>query len=107
MVTFHTEETENFSEKDLSLTFYLVGYVFETFYRRLRCFAKNVSLYSHQFLSFLSTGNCVGENDTFPKHKHVDIMHRGALWKINENATFNFEVAGCYFRVATQKLKCY
>ena len=83
VVTFHTEETENFSEKDLSLTSYLVGYVFETFYRRLRCCAKNISLYSHQFLSFLYIGNCVGENDTFPKHKHVDIMHTGVLWKIN------------------------
>ena len=103
LLTFHIKETIIFSEKDLSLTSYLAGYVFETFYKRMRSCTKNTSLYSQQCLSFLLAGKC--ENVTVPEQKHVDIMDRGGLWKINENVASNFEISECYFRIATQKLK--
>ena len=37
VLTYDMDEAENFSEKDLSLISHLGGYVFETFYRRIRC----------------------------------------------------------------------
>ena len=53
VLTDDMDEAENFSEKDLSLISYLGGYVFGTFYRRIRCSTKNTGLYSQQCLSFL------------------------------------------------------
>ena len=50
---------------------------------------KNTGLYSQQYLSFLMARKCVGENVTLPEHKHVSIMDKGGLWKINENVTSN------------------
>ena len=46
---------------------------------------------------------CVGENDTLPEHKHVNVMDRGGLWKVNENITSSFKNAKRYFGIATQK----
>ena len=69
MLTYDTEETGIFSEKDLSLISYLGGYVFGTCYRRIRCSTKDTGLYSQQCLSFLMVGKCVGENVTLPEHK--------------------------------------
>ena len=48
-------------------------------------------------------GKCVGENVTLPEHKHINIMDRGGLWKVNENVTSIFKIAEHYFRIATQK----
>ena len=48
VLTYAIEEAENFSEKDLSLISYLGGYVFGTFYRRIRCSTKDTGLYSQQ-----------------------------------------------------------
>ena len=45
----------------------------------------------------------VDENVTLPEHKHVNIMDRGGLWKVNENFTSIFKIAERYFRIATQK----
>ena len=44
VLTYAIEEAENFSEKDLSLISYLGGYVFGTFYRRIRCSTKDTGL---------------------------------------------------------------
>ena len=103
VLTYDIEEAENFLEKDLSLISYLGGYVFGTFYRRIRCSTKNTGLYSQQCLSFLMAGKRVGENVTLPEHEHVNIMDRGGLWKVNENFTSIFKIAERYFRIATQK----
>ena len=48
-------------------------------------------------------GKCVGENVTLPEHKHVRIMDRGDLWKVNENVISIFKIAERYFRIATQR----
>ena len=97
------DEAENFSKKDSSIVSYLGGYVFGTFYRRIRCSLKNTGLYSQQCLSFLIAGKCIGENVTLPEHKSVNILDRGGLWKVNENVTSIFKIAERYFRIATQK----
>lgn len=102
IVEFDCENTETFSEKDLSLLSYLGGYVFGTFYRRIHR-KKNSSLYAQQCLSSLLAGKCIGGSITLPEHKHVNIMDRGGLWKVNENVTSIFKVAESYFKVATQK----
>ena len=47
MLTYDTDEAENFSEKDLSLISYLRGYVFGIFYGRIRCSTKDAGLYSN------------------------------------------------------------
>ena len=39
----------------------------------------------------------------FQNIKHIDIMDRGGLWKVNENVTSIFKIAERYFRIATQK----
>ena len=96
------DEAENFSKKDSSIVSYLGGYVFGTFYRRIRCSLKNTGLYSQQCLSFLIAGKCIGENVTLPEHKYVNILDRGGLWKVNENVTSIFKIAERYFRIATQ-----
>ena len=49
------------------------------------------------------TGKCVDENVTLLEHKHVNIMDRGGLWRVNENFTSIFKIAEHYFRIATQK----
>ena len=97
------DEAENFSKKDSSIVSYLGGYVFGTFYRRIRFSLKNTGLYSQQCLSFLIAGKCIGENVTLPEHKYVNILDRGGLWKVNENVTSIFKIAERYFRIATQK----
>ena len=46
VLTYDMDEAENFSEKDLPLLSYLGGYVFGTFYRRIRYSTKKTGLYS-------------------------------------------------------------
>ena len=48
-------------------------------------------------------GKCVGENVTLPKYKHVNIIDRGGLWKVNGDVTSIFKIEERYFRIATQK----
>ena len=103
LLTYDTDRAENFSEKNLTLISYLGGYVFGTCYRRIRCSTKNTGLYSQQRLSFLMVGKCVGENVTISEHKHVNIMDRGCLCKVNENVTSIFKIAERYFKIDTQK----
>ena len=84
VLTYDTDEVQNLSEKDLSLISYLGG-CFWNIYRRICCSTKNTGLYSQQCLSFLMDGKYVGENVTLPEHRHVNIMDRAGLWKLNEN----------------------
>ena len=79
VLTYDIDEVEHFSEKDLSLISYLGGYCFGSCYRRICCSTKNTGLYCQQSLSFLMARKYVGENVTFPEHKHVNIMDRGGL----------------------------
>ena len=61
-------------------------------------------------LSFLMAGKCSGENLPLPEHKHIEILDRGGLWKVDNNVTLIFKVAECHFKaitsVPTTKVHC-
>ena len=42
-------------------------------------------------------GKCVGETVSLPEHRHVDVLNRGGLWKVNEDVIAIFSVAEAYF----------
>ena len=73
-------------EKDISIISYLSRHIFGTFYRRLCSMkSKTSSCYQKQCLSFLMTRKCSGENLALPEHKHIEILHRGGSWKVDNN----------------------
>ena len=37
-------------------------------------------------------GKCSGENLPLPEHKHIEILDRGGLWKVDNNVTLIFKV---------------
>ena len=104
VITFaHT--SNKFSEKERSIIGYLSGYVFGTFYRRIR-FSKSsqsAGLYHEQCLSFLVAGKCSGESIQLPEHKHVDLHDRGGLWKVTEETICIFSTAESYFISSTKQ----
>ena len=38
---------------------------------------------------------------TLPEHKHIEILDRSGLWKVDNNVTLIFEVAECHFKTIT------
>ena len=40
-----------------------------------------------------------------PEHRHVDVLNRGALWKVNEGVTAIFKIAEAYFLSSAKKLQ--
>ena len=40
-----------------------------------------------------------------PEHRHVDVLNRGDLWKVNEDVIAIFSVAEDYFLSSTKKLQ--
>ena len=40
-----------------------------------------------------------------PEHRHVDVLNRGTLWKVNEGVIAFFKIAEAYFLSSTKKLK--
>ena len=103
----HFDCDTKFSAKEKSLTAYLSGYVFGAFYRRIR-FSKTArqdQTYHQQCLFFLVTGKCVGETISLPKHRHVDVLNRGGLWKVNEDVIAIFSVSEAYFLSSTKELQ--
>ena len=103
ILVFQNSDIATLSEKDNSIISYLSGYVFGTFYRRLR-FSKSKSstLYHQQCLSFLMAGKCSGESLPLPEHTHVQLLDRGGLWKVNNYVTSIFQVAECHFKNIAQ-----
>lgn len=95
----------NFTEREMSIITYLSGYVFSTFYRRIR-FSKSTknksSPYHEQCVSFLQAGKCTGESLSLPMHKHVDTLNRGGLWKVTEEVVAIFSVAEKQFLATTK-----
>ena len=55
-------------------------------------------------------GKLSRENLPLPEHKHFEILDRGGLWKIDNNATLIFQFAECHFKtitsVPTTKIDC-
>ena len=90
---------------------YLSGYVFLTFYWRLRSTKPNTnSYYQQQCLSFLMARKCFGENLPSPVLKHIEILDWDGLWKVDDNVTLIFKVAEYYFKtissIWTTKIDC-
>ena len=111
ILVYENSDISTLTEKDISIISYLSGYVFGTFYRRLRSMKSNTSsYYQQQCLSFLMAGKCSGENLPLPEHKHIEILDRGGLWKVDNNVTLIFKVAECHFKtitsVPTTKIDC-
>ena len=50
-------------------------------------------------------GKCVGETISFPEHRHVNVLNRGGLWKVNEDVIAIFSVAEAYYLSLTKKLQ--
>ena len=46
-------------------------------------------------------GKCSGENLPLPEHKHIEILDRGGLWKVDNNVTLIIKVAECHFKTIT------
>ena len=111
ILVYENSDISTLTEKDISIISYLSGYVFGTFYRRLRS-TKSItsSYYQQQCLSFLMAGKYSGKNLTLPEHKHIEILHQGGLWKVDNNVTLIFKVAECHFKtitsVPTTKIDC-
>lgn len=83
-----------FTEKEKSIITYIIGYVFGTMFHRMR-FSKlhNTTLYHQQCLSFVMAGKCKDEKLVIPEHKHVELLDRGGLWKVNTDVVAIFSVA--------------
>ena len=102
ILVYENSDISTLTEKDISIISYLSGYVFGTFYRRLRSMKSNTSsYYQQQCLSFLMAGKCSGENLPLPEHKHIEILDRGGLWKVDNNVILIFKVAECHFKTIT------
>ena len=104
VLEFDDSSSDSLSDKDMSLISYLAGYVFGTFYRRIR-FSKSGnygSFYHQQCLSFLMAGKIVDESMSMPEHQHVEVLNRGGLWKVTSTVTSIFKIVECYFKNATQ-----
>ena len=56
-------------------------------------------------LSFLVAGKCVSEIISLPEHRHVNVLNRGGLWKVNEDVIAIFSVAEAYFLSPIKKLQ--
>ena len=102
ILVYENSDISALTEKDISIIPYLSGYVFGTFYRRLRSTKSNTSsYYQRQCLSFLKARKCSGENLPLPEHKHIEILDRGGLWKVDNNVTLIFKVAEYHFKTTT------
>ena len=105
ILVYENSDISALTEKDISIILYLNGYVFGTFYKRLCSTKSNTNSYYHQkCLSFLIARKCSGENLPLPGHKHIEMLDRGGLWKvdnIDNNVTLIFKVAECHFKTIT------
>ena len=103
----HLDCDTKFSAKEKSLIAHLSGYVFGAFYRRI-CLSKTAhqdQTYHQQCLSLLVAGKCVGETVSLPEHRHVDVLSRDGLWKVNEDVIAIFSIVEAYFLSSTKKLQ--
>ena len=105
VLSFDDASSKCLSEKEIAIISYLSGYIFETFYRRIRNSKSGHfgSVYCQQCLSFLIAGKCDGESISIVllEHRHVQLLDRGGLWRVKSDVTSIFEVAERYFKCAT------
>ena len=72
------------SDKEKSIVFYLAGYVFSIFSRRLRFTKKNNQNTEivQEYLAILAAGKLGDEKQELPEHKLVNTKNMGGLWKV-------------------------
>ena len=111
ILVYENSDISTLTEKDITIISYLSEYVFGTFYKWLRSTKSNTSrYYQQQCLTFVMARKCCGENLPLPEHKHIKILHRRELWKVDNNVTLISKVAECHFKTIsiapTTKINC-
>ena len=98
------DKSPEFSEKDQEVICYLSGYVFGTFYRRIR-FSKSrtQNIYRHQCLSLLLAGKVPEDSAENPQFKLINARDRGGLWKVRKEVVAIFMVAESLFKLSVTK----
>ena len=104
VLSFDDANSKCLSEKEIAMISYLSGYIFGTFYRRIR-FSKFVffgSVHYQQCLRFLMVGKCNGESIpiVISEHRHVQLLDGGCLWRVISDVTSIFKVGECYYKCA-------
>ena len=77
------------SDKEKSIVFYLTGYVFSTFSRRLRFTKKNNQNSPEilqEYLDILAACKLGDEKQELPEHKLVNTKNWRVLWKVTAEA---------------------
>ena len=93
------------SDKEKSIVFYLAGYVFSTFSRRLRFTKKNNQNSPEilqEYLDTLAAGKLGDEKQELPEHKLVNTKNRGGLWKVTAEVFEIFCIAEQIFKKHTE-----
>ena len=92
------------SDKEKSIVFYLAGYVFSTFSRRLRFTKKsnqNTEIVK-EYLANLAAGKLGDEKEELPEHKLVNTKNRGGLWKVTAEVFEIFCISEQMFKKHTE-----
>ena len=92
------------SDKKNSIVFYLAGYIFSTFARRLRFTKKNNhnTEIVQEYLAILAAGKLGDEKQELPEHKLVNTKNRGGLWKVTAEVFEIFCIAEQIFKKHTE-----
>ena len=92
------------SNKEKSIVFYLAGYAFSTFSRRLRFTKKNNQNAEivQEYLGILAAGKLGDEKQELPEHKLVNTKNRGGLWKVTAEVFEIFCIAEQMFKKHTE-----
>ena len=88
-----------FTKKELNIINYLSGYVFSTFYRRIRTSKTSQSIHGSQSLHILLAGK-----SKIPSSDNMFITQakdRGGLWTVTIEVFQIFRNVECYFRRST------
>ncbi len=89
----------SFSKKDTACISYLSGYVFSTFYRRIRHSRKWNTNTSQMCLSLLLAGkSTIIDDESNTPHALVDARNRGGLWKMSSEVLSIFSIVEAHFR---------
>ena len=90
-------EKVSFTSKDKACIGYLAGYVFGTFYRRIRGSRKWQHEQSQQYLAFLLAGRSSVAEEELEAHRLLNARDRGGLWKPTKQVIKIFTLAEIHF----------
>ena len=89
----------SFSKKDIACNSYLSGYVFSTFYRRIRHSKRWNTHRSQMCLSLLLAGkSTIIDDESNTPHALIDARNRGGLWKMSSEVLRIFSIVEAHFR---------